>query len=334
MKKFRKIFDICLDLFDGGAAAAGGDGGAASSTGAGTDEGRISSKGDTNAHSAETSNGNTRRSSGDENGNGTLDAGGSEKTLEERRKAYRSLVDGEYKDIYTEDTQGLINRRFKETKQIKEKLSRLQPFIDALSDKYGHDPDDLDGLMEKISSDRDFYAEAAADAGMEDAETYRRFREAERKAKAYEAEQQAQEQARQAQERENKVKETMGAWAKEAEALKAAYPDFDLSREIENKEFSDSLAFYQRAQVSNPVERAYKAVHHDELVSMAVSRASAATEKNVVDNIRAKGARPTENGTQSRSAFTGKMNVHNLSKAERAALARRAERGEKIGFSS
>ena len=35
-------------------------------------------------------------------------------TLEERRKAFRDMVAGEYKDVYTEETQRIIDRRFAE----------------------------------------------------------------------------------------------------------------------------------------------------------------------------------------------------------------------------
>jgi hypothetical protein len=80
------------------------------------------------------------------------------------------------------------------------------------------------------------------------------------------------------------------------------------------------------------MEVAYHAMHHSEIVSNAVSAAKAETEKNVVDNIRARGSRPQENGTQSQSSFTVRDDPHSLTKAERAEIARRAARGEVISF--
>ena len=85
-------------------------------------------------------------------------------------------------------------------------------------------------------------------------------------------------------------------------------------------------------RVGVPMEVAYHAKHHSEIVTSAVNTAREQTEKNVVNNIRARGARPQENGTQSQSSFTVRDDVHNLSRAERAEIARRAARGEVIKF--
>jgi hypothetical protein len=52
----------------------------------------------------------------------------------------------------------------------------------------------------------------------------------------------------------------------------------------------------------------------------------------VVAKIKSKAARPSENGTSSQSAVIVKNDVHNLSRADRAEIARRAQRGEKISF--
>lgn len=339
MRKIYKLIDICLNLFDGGAAGAGASSGAGA-TGSGTGgvatEGNVNTKGDTNAQTgADKTDGNTRRqTSGETKGNSGPDAEGNEKkSLEERRKAYRALMDGEYKDLYTEDTQGLINRRFKETKQMQQTIDKQRGVLDVLAQKFGIEDGDIDKISEALSKDDDFWSMAADRAGME-VDTFKEFTRLKAQEKAIAREKEARAEAEAVAERERRVRSTMESWQKEAEGMKAAYPEFDLERETSNKEFMDSLSFYQRAQVQNPVERAYKATYHDKLLSDAVGKAKAETEKGVVDNIRAKGARPAENGTQSRSAFTGKVNVHNLSKAQRAELARRAERGEIIDLSS
>lgn len=338
MKKIYKLVDVCLHLFDGGAGGAAGTGAGAgdSGTGAAAIAGNVNAKGDTNASAgADKLNGNTRRStSGEDTGNSNPDAEGSaKKSLEERRKAYRALIEGEYKDLYTEDTQGLINRRFKDTKRMEDTINKQRGVLDVLAQKFGIEDGDIDKISEALSKDDDFWAMAADRAGME-VDTFKEFTRLKAQEKAFEREKQQRADAEAIAERERKTQRTMDAWLKEAEGMKATYPEFDLQRESSNKEFMESLSFYQKAQVQNPVERAYKATHHDELLSAAVDKAKAETEKGVVDNIRAKGARPAENGTQSRSAFTGKVNVHNLNKAQRAELARRAERGEVIDLSA
>ena len=248
------------------------------------------------------------------------------KSREERRRAYDEFIKGEGKEFYTEDTQQIISKRVRDFKTMEEKMSKLQPFMDALSDKYNLSPDDLEGLMKAIQSDRDFFVEAAAEAGMDSPETYRKFRESERKVKAIEDAQKAQKDAEEAQRRQNFVNQKLQAWQTEAESVKAKYPSFNFETDSANPQFMSML----RAGVS--IEAAYRALHHDEIVAGAVSDAKSQAEKSVVDNIRAKGSRPAENGTSSASTFTYKSDVSKLSKADRAEIARRVARGEIIEF--
>lgn len=81
-----------------------------------------------------------------------------------------------------------------------------------------------------------------------------------------------------------------------------------------------------------PVRHAYEVVHMEEIKAGVAQLTAQATEKQVVDGIRARGARPQENGTTSQSAFTVKDDVSKLSKKDRAEIARRAMMGEKITF--
>ena len=85
-------------------------------------------------------------------------------TLEEKRKAYRSMVSGEYKDVYTEDTQRIINRRFSDMKALQKQLDDAKPVLDALRERYG--VEDAKDLLNAIDSDHAYWAEAADEAGM------------------------------------------------------------------------------------------------------------------------------------------------------------------------
>ena len=64
----------------------------------------------------------------------------------------------------------------------------------------------------------------------------------------------------------------------------------------------------------------------------ATRQTAALTEKAVVDSVRAKGARPAENGAAPRSAFVVKSDVNKLTKEDRATIALKAMRGEHIEF--
>lgn len=261
-------------------------------------------------------------------GNETVtDAGKAEvKSREERRRAYDEFIKGEGKEFYAEDTQKIVSKRVKDEKALRDELCKKNPFIEALADKYSHDPNDLEGLMAKISNDRDFYADAAAAAGMDSSETYRKFCESERKVKAYEAEQKRIKEEAEAQKRDSFVSEKVRGWQQEAETLKGKYTDLSLEAEMENPQFAAML----RSGVS--VEAAYEAMHHSDIVAKATAEARAEAEKAVINNLRAKGQRPAEGGANPTSAPLTGFDVRSLTKAQRAEIARQAAMGKRIEF--
>ena len=115
-------------------------------------------------------------------------------------------------------------------------------------------------------------------------------------------------------------------WSEQAAQVMARYPGFDLGREARNRDFLSML----RAGV--PMRRAFEVVHMDEIKAAAAAVQAQATEKAVTANIKAKGARPPENGAGASSGFTVKDDVSRLTPKDRAEMARRAARGEVITF--
>lgn len=325
--KLLKLLSVKLGLFDGGAGS-----GTGAATGGATAGGNASTGAVSSVSTQQTSSG----AKSQEAAQNTSVAGENTKTLEERRKAYRELMDGEYKDLYQEDTQGLINRRFKEMKDLREVNAKQKAALDMIGQRYGVSDGDAAKIQEAFEKDDDAWAEMASAAGFDDIGKYKEFVKLQNETKALrqaEAERrEAEEKARKAAQERKFVADKTAKWNAEGEALKATYPEFSLETESQNKEFMSALTFFDRAQVQNPVERAYQATHHSELVNSAVEKARNETEKNVVDNIRAKGKRPVENGVQSQSSFTVKGDPHGMSRAERAEIARRAARGEVIKF--
>ncbi len=111
-------------------------------------------------------------------------------------------------------------------------------------------------------------------------------------------------------------------WSGEAEQARAVYRQFDLSVEARDPRFRSML----RSGV--PVQLAYEVIHMNEIKDQQAR----ATEKQVVAGIRAKGVRPQENGIAAQSGFTVKNDVSKLTRADRAEIARRVAKGEKISF--
>lgn len=312
---------IRLDLFDGGASA-----GAAAGAGDGA-----GAQGETQQNSPAS----TRRGKSGEFQNVVFgkqpeaqssDAGSDENTgvqttsdtLEDKRQSFRDLVNGEYKDIYTEETQRIIDRRFREAKSLEQQVSKTQPVIDMLLQRYQIGDGDMGKLVKALENDDAYWSEAADEAGMS-VEQYKQFQKLQRENEAL-VRRQRQQQG------EQRAQQQLRQWYGEAEKLKALYPSFSLEAETQNPQFLSLL----RAGV--PVQHAYEVTHMDQIKAGVAAMQAKATEKQVVDGIRAKGTRPQENGTASQSAFIVKDDVSKLSKRDRAEIARRAARGERIEF--
>lgn len=340
--KSENLLNIRLDLFDGGAAAGGDGAGAAapaSQNGDGAKGGSKAAPGSTRrGKSGEFQNVLFGKQSapaaagdgGGQNGQQQSSVAGSDKdkqpgvtttsdTLEARRKAFQDLVNSEeYKDIYTEETQRIINRRFRETQNLEQQVARNQPLIDMLMQRYKISDGDIGKLTAAIENDDAYWSEAAEEAGMS-VEQYKQFQKLQRENAALMRDQQQRRSQQAAQQQLQK-------WYGEAEQVKGVYPSFDLNAEVKNQQFLSML------KSGVPMQHAYEVVHLDDIKAGVAKMQAKATERQVVDGIRAKGARPQENGTTSQSAFTVKDDVGKLTKAERAEIARRVARGEIIKF--
>lgn len=237
-------------------------------------------------------------------------------TLEDRRKEFQELVNGEYKDIYTEETQRIIDRRFREARNLEERAAKQQPVIDMLMQRYKIADGDLGKLAAAVENDNAYWSEAAEEAGMS-VEQYKQFQRLKRENDALLRAQRMRQSQRAAQQQLQK-------WYSEGEQVKAVYPDFDLGAESKNPQFISML------KAGVPVQHAYEVIHMDEIKAGVAQSTARQTEKQVVDGIRAKGNRPAENGTSSQSAFTVKDDPHKWTKQDRAEVARRVARGETI----
>ncbi len=304
---FRKLLRPILSLFDGG-----GDGATGSTTGgsqaspANTQRGKT---GETVLYGKQPTDSKPAAA-------GQGEANTSSDSLDARRQEYRNLVK-EYQDIYNEDFQRVFNRRFAEMKTMQEQLEAQKPVIEAMEAKYKVNGD-MKALMEAVNNDDAFLVDAAEEAGMT-IDQYREFNRLQRE----NADLLAREQNRQAQQRAN---QQLAQWQNEAEQLKQLYPSFDLAKEATNQEFLSLLRH------GIPVQHAYEVTHLDQIKAGVAASQAAATEKQIVASVRAKGNRPRENGTSSQASFTVKDDVTKLTRKDRANIARQVERGAIISF--
>lgn len=238
-------------------------------------------------------------------------------TQEARTAEYQELIKGKFKDLYDRDVQGLINRRFAQNKQsekeLNNQLGKKQAVLDLLQVRYGtNDPDQLASLIE---NDNSIWTEAAEKEGMT-VEQYRKM-------KALEASNARLLAHEQQQEIEARQHRQVSTWLSEEQALQQKIPGFSLQQEIQNEDFLNLL----KARI--PMEMAYRVIHHDEIINSVVN----STEKAVMNDIRARGSRPAENGSKSQSAAVArKDDVNKLTGDDLDEIARRVARGERIEF--
>ena len=74
------------------------------------------------------------------------------------------MISGEFKDLYTEDTQRMIDRRFKTAKETEEHLEKLRGIADRLAQRYNVDAADADALTAAIDADDSLWQDAADEA--------------------------------------------------------------------------------------------------------------------------------------------------------------------------
>ena len=246
-----------------------------------------------------------------------------EKTPEEKRKAFGELVRGEYSDIFNEVMQQAIIKAG-EAVHADPKAAALRQ---ALSEAYGVDGEDVDGLIEAVKNgkvkDEAYYEELAQQRGVS-VKTARELdkmesdlrRANDRNAKLQAAQQEAARQQRAAQIR--------AQWDAEAAQLKAQYPDFDLGEVLANEQVGELM----RRGVSLP--DAYRAAYFNHIMEQATARTAQTVEQGVTARIQQRAARPGENGTRPGGAVTTKFDISNTTRRQREELERRARRGEKI----
>lgn len=321
-KMSEKLFKVDLQFFnDGGGATGGAEGSTATAT--------------ENAPKTETkTSGGSRRSKSGEFDNvvfgkqeGTtatettsLDTegkptGAGNTTPEDRQKAYDDFIN-EYKDIDQKRFQETFDRRFKQVKSMEAELASQKEVIDMLKGRYG--VDDVAKLTTALKEDTEYWERVADEHGMT-VEQFQAKQKLELENKDLRAFQQRQI-------GEMKARQQIEAWNEEAKAVKQMYPSFDLKKEVQNKAFMDLLSRGVN------MEHAYKVVNFDRLNQEAAITAAKTADAQAQARIKQKASRPSENGTSSQSAAIVRNDVSTLTRAERAEIARRVARGEKIIF--
>ena len=187
-----------------------------------------------------------------------------------------------------------------------------------LAQKYGVDPGDLEKLSSAIEEDDSYYEDEATRRGL----TVQQLKEMKR----IERENETLRRNAQEKDRREEAERVYADWVRQGDELKSVYPTFDLQTECQNDQFVGLL----RSNID--VRTAYEVIHRDEILGGAMQYAVQQASQKIVNGIKAKGSRPTENGVSSGSAAVVKSDVNALTKKDREEIERRVMRGERISF--
>ncbi len=234
------------------------------------------------------------------------------------RQAQYNAFRQEFKAELDADTQNIVQRRLKSTKDTVERYEKLAPVLEIIASKYGVDASDADAIRTAIEDDDSYFEQEALEKGMSVADL-KAVKKIERENAALK---QQIEQSRQ----KAQVEADVARWMAEAEEAKKVFPGLDLGRELQNPQFLSLL----RSNID--LQTAYFAVHNRELVPQVMQYTAAKTQQNVAQSIQAGANRPTENAITPSSTAVIKSDVSKLSKEDRAEIRRRVERGERIVF--
>ena len=238
---------------------------------------------------------------------------------EAKRAKFKELIDGEYKDEYSEMFQQSFNRRFRDVKELESNLSAQKPILDILMQRYKITDGDMAKLQSAVEEDNQYWEEAAEEAGLT-VEQYKQMKKLER-------ENEELQKMRNRQIGEQKAQEQLGKWYKEGEEIKKVYPSFDFKAESQNRDFLGLL------RKGLNVQQAYELVHRDEIMEATAKSAAQAAGAQMEARIKSKASRPTENGMSSQSAaIVRKDTVSSLDKKDRAAIAKEVLRGGRVTF--
>lgn len=244
-------------------------------------------------------------------------------TPEEHKKAFRELLQGEYKA----ESEELMQQAVERAAQLLENSPQMKGLLDALHEAYG--VDDMEALTEAVKNgrvkDQAYYEKLAMEKGIS-VETARQMDKLESENRRLSAAEKFAEDQRKEAMRRAEIERIHAQWDREAEQLKAQYPEFNKEEMLANPEVARLM------QLGLTMTEAYRAAYFDQIMAQNESRTAKQVEDGVTERIRQRSARPGENGTRPGGAAQTHTDVNALTRKEREQLERAALRGQVVTF--
>ena len=244
----------------------------------------------------------------------------------EKRKAFGQLIQSEYAAEFEEALQHAAQLAVQNVLDN----PAVKGLMDALGEAYGIDvqsADNLAALTEAVKNGKvkndEYYETLAAERGIS-VKTARELDKMEGELQRANAEKQRAEQIRKAAEHQQRAAAVRAQWEAEAAQLKVKYPAFELDEVLNNPSVADMI----RRGIG--LEAAYRAAYFDQLMEASTARTAQQVEQGVAARIQQRAQRPAENGAHPGGAAEMKVDVAHMTAKQRAELAKRARRGERI----
>lgn len=221
---------------------------------------------------------------------------------------FEDLINGQYKEQFQKRTQGIINKRFGQMKNLEAQVEKNKAINEAIAAKYQLDPTDIDALSKAVSEDNSLIEEAAYAENL----TVEQYKEklAGQRAQRELAEYKQREQAAAQEEQRRALAQAIDS---EAAGIREKYSDesFDFWNE-----YNQNPQFKSMIDARVPMETAYRVINQDRIIASAQKAVVSQTQKAVADNIRANGMRPVEGGVKAQPPVSAKVDVNSVKSPE------------------
>ena len=238
-------------------------------------------------------------------------------TDEESRAEQYSKFKTDFKDLFDAEIKGILNDRFKKSKETEKQLKAFSTVGQRLSEKYGVDGNNPEEILKALDEDDSFYEEEAMEKGMPVDEL--------KKSKALLRENNALKEEMAERNRQETIDKQVSEWMRQAQEAQKIYPQLNFESELKNERFRSLL---QTPGIT--VRDVYEIVHRDEIMPAYTQFVEQKAQKAVADSVRANGQRPKENALNNSAPAKTKSDPSTWSKEELEDVSRRVQRGEKI----
>ena len=309
MEEIKKT--LSFHLFDGEGGGEGGDG-AAASTGA------FEQGNNTGEPQQRTVYGKQPEGNGAPNSQVGSDKGGQADSLEAEFEALTGKG-GKFHDLMGQRVSSAIQARFKNQQDLQAQMDDITNSLSDLFQNYDLEAGDYEGLKSALAHDDALYQAGAERAGL-DIDQYKQKLKLQADA---ERGRKIQEQF----EQQLATQQMYARWEQEEQALQSEFPNFDLARELDANEQFAKLVWN-----GADVRTAFVSTHLDDILAGATDYAQRNANRQVVNRINQRAARPAENALGHNSAVRHVTDPSKLTKEDFDEIDRIVEAGGSVRF--